>query len=432
MARKTYLNQDVYQAAKARLEFIFDEFQHIYFSFSGGKDSGVMMELALEVACERDRLPLHALLIDLEGHYREHIEYSLRICDRPEIKPYWICLPLSLRNAVSQFEPKWVPWEEEKCDIWVRQMPDRPYVITEHNMPAEWTWFHKGQEFEEFILYFADWFADHRHADKTACVVGIRADESMNRYRTIVNDRKTRYADQGWTTLVKGLRNTVYNAYPIYDWRVEDIWTYVGKTGCDYNKIYDYMYKTGRSIHDMRICQPYGDDQRKGLDMFQECEPETWYKVVQRVSGANFGAIYRGGAILGNIKVELPPGHTWESYAKLLLSSMPPFLKEHYIEYFNTFFRWWDQFGGGRTEHQKVVTDQDQYDEMGIYYSDKIPYEGYQGDDAPDTAKWRQPLWKRICKVLLKNDYWCKELSFSQVKGEYDRLESLKEKYRDI
>ena len=432
MARKTYLNQDVYQAAKARLEFIFDEFEHIYFSFSGGKDSGVMMELALEVARERNRLPLHTLLIDLEGHYREHIEYSLRLCDRPAIKPYWICLPISLRNAVSQFEPKWVPWEDEKRDIWVRQIPDRPYVITEHNMPEEWTWFRKGQEFEEFILFFADWFADHYHADKTACVVGIRADESMNRYRTIVNDRKTRYADQGWTTLIKGLRNPVYNAYPIYDWRVEDIWTYVGKAGCDYNKIYDYMYKTGRSVHDMRICQPYGDDQRKGLDLFQECEPETWFKVVQRVSGANFGAIYRGGTILGNVKVELPPGHTWESYAKLLLSSMPPFLREHYIENFNTFFRWWDQFGGGRTEHQKVVTDKDQYDEMGIYYSEHIPYDGYQGDDAPDTAKWRQPLWKRICKVLLKNDYWCKELSFAQVKGEYDRLEALKEKYRDI
>jgi len=432
VARKTYLNQDVYRAAKARLEFIFDEFEHIYFSFSGGKDSGVMMELALEVARERNRLPLHTLLIDLEGHYREHIEYSLRLCDRPAIKPYWICLPISLRNAVSQFEPKWVPWEDEKRDIWVRQIPDRPYVITEHNMPEEWTWFRKGQEFEEFILFFADWFADHYHADKTACVVGIRADESMNRYRTIVNDRKTRYADQGWTTLIKGLRNPVYNAYPIYDWRVEDIWTYVGKAGCDYNKIYDYMYKTGRSVHDMRICQPYGDDQRKGLDLFQECEPETWFKVVQRVSGANFGAIYRGGTILGNVKVELPPGHTWESYAKLLLSSMPPFLREHYIENFNTFFRWWDQFGGGRTEHQKVVTDRDRYDEMGIYYSEHIPYDGYQGDDAPDTAKWRQPLWKRICKVLLKNDYWCKELSFAQVKGEYDRLEALKEKYRDI
>jgi len=391
-----------------------------------------MMELALEVARERNRLPLHTLLIDLEGHYREHIEYSLRLCDRPAIKPYWICLPISLRNAVSQFEPKWVPWEDEKRDIWVRQIPDRPYVITEHNMPEEWTWFRKGQEFEEFILFFADWFADHYHADKTACVVGIRADESMNRYRTIVNDRKTRYADQGWTTLIKGLRNPVYNAYPIYDWRVEDIWTYVGKASCDYNKIYDYMYKTGRSVHDMRICQPYGDDQRKGLDLFQECEPETWFKVVQRVSGANFGAIYRGGTILGNVKVELPPGHTWESYAKLLLSSMPPFLREHYIENFNTFFRWWDQFGGGRTEHQKVVTDKDQYDEMGIYYSEHIPYDGYQGDDAPDTAKWRQPLWKRICKVLLKNDYWCKELSFAQVKGEYDRLEALKEKYRDI
>ncbi len=432
MARKKYLNQDVYQAARERLEFLFDEFEHIYFSFSGGKDSGVMMELALEVARERARLPLHALLIDLEAHYREHIEYSLRFCDQPEIKPYWICLPISLRNAVSQFEPKWVPWDDAQRDIWVRPIPDRPYVIHQDNMPTEWTWFHKGMEFEELILYFADWFADVHQADKTACVVGIRADESMNRYRTIVNDRKTRYADQGWTTLVKGLRNPVYNVYPIYDWRVEDIWAYVGKAGCDYNKIYDYMYKTGRSIHEMRICQPYGDDQRKGLDMFHECEPETWFKVVQRVSGANFGAIYRGGTILGNVKVELPPGHTWESYAKLLLNSMPPYLKEHYIEYFNTFFRWWDRFGGGRTEHQTVVTDDDQYDEMGIYYSDKIPYDGYDGNDVPDSPKWRQPLWKRICKVLLKNDYWCRELSFSQVKGEYERLEALKEKYRDL
>ena len=103
-----------------------------------------------------------------------------------------------------------------------------------------------------------------------------------------------------------------------------------------------------------------------------------------------------------------------------------------FFKYFNTFFRWWDRFGGGRTEHQTVVTDEDKYDEMGIYYSDKIPYDGYQGDDVPGSPKWRQPLWKRICKVLLKNDYWCKELSFSQVKGEYERLEALKEKYRDL
>lgn len=429
---KTYQTQSVYEAAVERMEFIFDHFEHVYFSFSGGKDSSVMMEVALEVARRKGRLPLHALLIDLEAHYREHIEYSLRMCDRPEIKPYWICLPLSLRNAVSQFEPKWVPWAPEQRDIWVRPMPDRPYVINEQTMPAEWDWFRRGMEFEEFILYFADWFADSSPDGKTACVVGIRADESMNRYRTITNDKKTRFEGKGWTTLVKGLRNPVYNCYPIYDWRVEDIWTYVGQTGCDYNHIYDHMYKTGRSVHDMRICQPYGDDQRKGLDMFHECEPETWFKVVQRVSGANFGAIYRGGSILGNIKVELPPGHTWESYAKLLLKSMPPYLREHYVSYFNTFFRWWDQFAGGRAEHQRVATERDQFDEMGIYHSDRIPYDGYKGDDAPDSAKWRLPLWQRICKVLLKNDYWCKELSFAQVKHEYDRLEELKEKYRDL
>ena len=38
----------VYDSAMKRIEFIFNEFDHVYISFSGGKDSGVMLNLALK------------------------------------------------------------------------------------------------------------------------------------------------------------------------------------------------------------------------------------------------------------------------------------------------------------------------------------------------------------------------------------------------
>ncbi len=424
---KHYLNKNVYEAAIERLQLIFNEFETIYFSFSGGKDSGVMIELALEVARKMGRLPLNALVIDLEGHYKEHVNYALRVCDRPEIKPYWLCLPISLRNAVSQFEPKWVCWDPKEKDKWIREMPDRDDVVTQDNMPDEWNdWFRFGMEFEELVIRFGEWISE----GKTACVVAIRADESMNRFRTIVSDKKTRYKGHGWSTKIQGVDADLYNFYPIYDWRVEDIWTYIGKTGCDYNRIYDAMYKAGRSLHDMRICQPYGDDQRKGLDLYHLCEPESWFQVVQRVAGANFGAIYRGGAILGNIKVELPPGHTWQSYANVLLKSMPPYLRDHYVRRINVFLKWWARELGHDVPHLHKPSPGEKFNDVGLFVFD-IP-----DDPDPELGKKyprnRGPSWKRICKAIIKNDYYCKSLSFNQNQQEYDKLQALKQKYAEL
>jgi predicted phosphoadenosine phosphosulfate sulfurtransferase len=88
------------------------------------------------------------------------------------------------------------------------------------------------------------------------------------------------------------MAQTLWNIYPIYDWRVDDVWTYHGKHGRPYNKLYDLMHKAGLSLSQMRICQPYGDDQRRGLWLFHLIEPDTWARVVARVNGANGGALY--------------------------------------------------------------------------------------------------------------------------------------------
>lgn len=148
-----------------------------------------------------------------------------------------------------------------------------------------------------------------------------------------------------WTTHIV---DQVYNCYPIYDWRTADDWIYQGKNrDKPYNELYDYMHLAGLTIHQMRICQPYGDDQRRGLWLFHLIEPQTWAKVVARVNGANSGAMYinETGNINGYNKVHKPQGHTWHSFALLLINSMPPKTQEHYKNKIYKFVNWWKERG---------------------------------------------------------------------------------------
>ena len=396
-------DKNVYEAAVERFEYIYTNFERVCISFSNGKDSGIILNIAIEVAKRLGKLPVHAMYIDMEAQYAHAIDYTKTIFDRPEVRGYWICLPIHLRNAVSQFQPHWLCWDPDKLDAWVRNIPEHKTVISDGKY---FPFFTRGMEFEEFTPAFARWFSQGK---RTCSVVGIRSDESLNRYRTIASESKITHNGQQWTTkLFREEEETeIYNAYPIYDWTTQDVWTAYGKFGWSYNKIYDLMHMAGVSIHKQRLCQPYGDDQRQGLYLFKALEPETWAKVVHRVEGANFGNRYTetDRTTLGNYKVILPPGHTYESYAKFLLTTMPPYLAEHYQEKIDKFLAWWEK--EGMTE---------------------IPDKA----DPKEEARRKAPSWRRICKVLLKNDYWCKGLSFSQTKREMEKQAEIITKYSEL
>lgn len=387
------LGVDVLTAARARIARVFDDFPRIYVSFSGGKDSGVMLHLVMEEAVRRGR-KVGLLFVDLEAQYKLTIEYIEAMYDlyADHIEPYWVALPLNLRNAVSQFEPQWQCWQPGR--EWVREAPS--LAITDVN---RWGFFRPGMEFEEFVPDFGHWYAGGK---LTACFVGIRSDESLNRYRTIAR-RKATFEGLQWTTWLGG---PLYNAYPIYDWRTEDLWTYYATERKPYNALYDRMHQAGLSIHQARICQPYGDDQRKGLWLYHVIEPETWGRVVARVSGANQGALYaqESGNILGMRYIDKPEGVTWQEYARRLLASMPPQAADHYRDKIAVYLHWYDTRKG--------------------YTGGKIP------DDGPVSSK-DYPSWARICKALLRNDYWCKGLSFGQTKSDgYEKYKKLMKKRR--
>ena len=405
---KTYLPIDVFTAAKQRMERAFDDFKHVYVAYSAGKDSGVMLHLALEVAREKGRLPLDVMILDLEAQYQHTADYIRRVADNPDVNLYWVCLPIHLRNAVSQIQPHWVCWHPDAKDLWVRDMPEHPKVISDESY---FPFFKRGMEFEEFVPAFGEWYSAQHGGETSACLVGIRSAESLNRYRTIKNEDKARWQDLGWTTLATP---HVYNCYPIYDWTVEDVWIANGKRGWDYNRIYDLMHLAGVSLHEMRLCQPFGDDQRQGLWLFKILEPETWGKLVNRVAGANFGNrhVEEMGNVLGNIRVRLPEGYTWKRYAKFLLATMPPYLAEHYRRKIAKFLKVWrkDIRSGKYPGVERI----------------------YDAADPKLEAARKAPSWRRVCKVLLKNDYWCKGLSFSQTTREMDRQLALITKYMDL
>lgn len=389
---KVRLGLDVLRASQQRIKWVFDTFDRVYVSFSAGKDSTVMLHLVADEARKQKR-QIGVLLVDLEGQYKMtmcHAEAMFNLyADLIEV--YWVCLPISLRNAVSVYEPKWVCWDKERAQDWIRPLPANG-ISDESFFP----FFQHGMEFEEFVPEFGEWFA---RGESCACFVGIRADESLNRFRTIASEKKECLDGKKWTTKVT---DNTYNVYPIYDWKTEDIWTYHGKTGKPYNSLYTYMHKAGLSIHQMRICQPYGDDQRKGLWLFHLVEPETWARIVARVNGANGGALYvqENGNINGYRKITKPAQHTWESFANVLVKSMPPKTQIHFANKITVFCKWWQERG----------------------YPNGIPDEAdYQAE-----VNHLAPSWRRVCKSLLRNDYWCKGLGFTQHKSEAYR------KYLDL
>ena len=383
MQIKKYQKDNVLEASKKRIKIIFDDFERIYVSFSGGKDSTVMLHLVMEEAIARDR-KVGVLIIDLEAQYKDTIDHIQRTIDQyiDHIDLHWVCVPLLLRNAVTNFEPRWVCWDEDKKDIWVRPKPD--YAST-----TQYSFFIDKMEFEEFMILFGEWYSQGKPC---AAFIGIRCDESLHRYCAIATwDKEGRqWKDYIWTTMVA---KNVYNIYPIYDYKTDDIWRYHGKFRDKiYNHIYDKMNMAGVPLSSQRICQPYGDDQKRGLWLYHILEPETWYKVVSRVNGANSGSLYikENGNMTGYDKITKPEGHTWKSFCNLLLQTMPCKTRNHYQFRFKKFIRGWIDRG---------------YKE--------IP------DEAPlelESKCWA-PSWRRMCKTLLRNDYWCKGLGQTQPKS---------------
>jgi len=431
---KEYTNQSVYDALQDRLRFLFEEFENIFISFSGGKDSGLLLNLLLDF--RRKYYPHRTVGVfhqDFEAQYQVTTEYVERTFERikDEVEPYWVCLPMATRTALSSYEMFWYPWDDTKKETWCRPMPEHPYVINLENNPM--TTYRYRMHQEDLAKQFGRWYRISHGGGKTCCLLGIRADESLQRYSGIIN-KKYGYKDQCWIT--NQFKN-VWAASPLYDWALTDVWHANALFGYDYNRLYDLYYMAGLKPEQMRVASPFNDYAKDSLNLYRVLDPQMWAKLVGRVRGANFGSIYGRTKAMGYRNLKLPEGYTWESYTKFLLDTLPPRLRKNYIRKFRTSMEFWHKTGGGLEEavieeliakgynvKRNGVSNYTIMKNARVVFLDKIP------DHTDDIKSSKDiPSWKRMCYCILKNDHTCRFMGFGLTREQQKKLDILTKKY---
>lgn len=434
---KRYTDSNVYDNLQKRLKFIFEEFENIYVSFSGGKDSTLLLNLVLDF--KRKYYPNKKIGVyhqDFEAQYSVTTKFIEDTFEKikDEVEPYWLCLPAATRTALSNYQMYWYPWDDQKEDVWVREMPKFDYVINLKNNPIT-TYKYKMPQ-EQMAKQFGRWYRQVHGDGSTICLLGIRADESLQRYNGFLN-KKYSYKNQCWIS--KQFKN-VWSASPLYDWTISDVWHANFKFKYDYNPLYDMFYMAGVNVSQMRVASPFNDSAKESLNLYRILDPEIWVKLLGRVKGVNFTSIYAKTKAMGYRNITLPEGYTWKEYTKFLLATLPVNIRNNYVKKFNTSIKFWHKTGGGLEEKtiQELIANGYKIQRNGISNyttgkNSKIIFLEAIPDDTDDIKTTKDvPSWKRMCFCILKNDHICRFMGFNISTKQKQQINLIKNQYKSL
>lgn len=309
--------QNVVEAARERVSFIFDQFENIHVSISGGKDSTVLTHLVLEEAKRRDRR-VGIFFLDEEVVYQstiDMIEYMMEEMAPDHVIPLWLQIEFNLTNATSLTETQFIPWEAGKHEYWLR--PKKSYSIKFPPWDRETAVIadkNKGFGFYDVFVNF------ERCYTNTAFLVGLRGTESPNRWRTVSKNPASIGGQPVYWATKKGEN---FSMYPLYDWNFHDVWKYIFDHGLRYHKIYDYQFKKGYNIQEMRISSLIHEKSFKALVDLPEFEPKTYNKILKRAKGIGLAQETGKKAKLFKAR-KLPKNYSsWRDYRDFLIATHP-------------------------------------------------------------------------------------------------------------
>ena len=420
---------NVYEKTKSRIEHIFKNFDNIVVAFSGGKDSGVLLNLCLQYMIENNlERKIGLFHLDYEAQYNFTTEYVKLMEEKFEkyLNVYHVCVPFKVPTCTSMFQKYWRPWEDSKKELWVRNLPNN--ALTKENFK----FYNKDIWDYDFQEIFSNYVHKKEKANRTAILIGIRTQESLHRWRAIHKQRDTYFENKKYS---KKMEENIYNFYPIFDWKTEDIWIANAEFGFDYNELYDLYYQAGLNINQMRVASPFISEGQETLKLYKVIEPHTWGKLVSRVNGVNFTGMYGGSTLAGWKSIKKPVHFTWKQYMEFLLDTLPDEARENYLRKLETSIKFWKEKGGVLSE--EIIEELESLDikyefSEHNYKSNKKAVKLDYLDDV-DIKNFKSiPTFKRMCICILKNDHLCKYMGFSQTKQELKKRKEAVEKYENI
>ena len=297
--------ENVLDAVKKRISYLFDHYDNISLSFSGGKDSTALFHLVNAEAIKRDRKFI-LYFQDQEAEYQGTIDFVEWAMTQPNVIPLWYQVPIFMTNAASQQQLFLWAWGEG--EEWIREK----HPIAIHSIENVYP-----KRFHKFNLWVGQNLKKLKGS--SVSIIGLRAEESPDRRFVMFGEDSELF----WLRR----KNTPHKAYPIIDWRYTDVWKYLIENNLKYNKVYDKMYMLGGNLKFFRVSNLVHEKAFRCLTDLQELEPETYDKLEKRLHGVHTAAIYGKENLVYSIK-SLPENFkTWKEYKDFLLSSIHPDLK---------------------------------------------------------------------------------------------------------
>ena len=297
--------ENVLDAVRKRISYLFDHYDNISLSFSGGKDSTALFHLVNAEAIKRDRKFI-LYFQDQEAEYQGTIDFVEWAMTQPNVIPLWYQVPIFMTNAASQQQLFLWAWGEG--EEWIREK----HPIAIHSIENVYP-----KRFHKFNLWVGQNLKKLKGS--SVSIIGLRAEESPDRRFVMFGEDSELF----WLRR----KNTPHKAYPIIDWRYTDVWKYLIENNLKYNKVYDKMYMLGGNLKFFRVSNLVHEKAFRCLTDLQELEPETYDKLEKRLHGVHTAAIYGKENLIYSIK-SLPENFkTWKEYKDFLLSSIHPDLK---------------------------------------------------------------------------------------------------------
>jgi len=380
MAKKNQ-NINVLEATQDIIAKAFKRSGNIICRISGDVSDSVLFDICYRYAAEQKCLDkLSLFYIDYEIEYNEITNYVTELFDEayPNIKKYWLCLPLKVESAYLMKGKNWHPWNKENEAIWVRKLPEGENVISENNCPFK---IKKNATEDELQTAFIKWF------------------ESENGTVEIINDSEQ--------------ANDLMCA-----WKPEDLWAYVAQNRISYSALYDIFYEAGLPLSEMNVSNPFYSG-TQNLEFYKALNPDDWTVAIGRINGASFSTEYGTLNQKKWCELKIPAGYTWKEFYEYLLSLLPEDTKECYERFAAASYRYWCQGGANVSAEmiEEIKALKLKYEDCGTSARYKnlttIKFAEYP-DEFNTTNFTKLPSYKRLCACIFRGDKYGTDIGFSR------------------